>query len=308
MITIVIAPFFQYMRAHFEKIPIASGRSFTVREWNVTRQETIWHFHPEIEITLITGGSGRRFVGNCIESYKTGDLVLLGSNLPHFWRNEDLDPAMRSKSLVVQFHPDFMGRDFWNHPELTAIGRLFTRATRGIRFQGGTAKSVAVRMRRLARLGGLNALMELLSILGELAGAKNARLLASPTYEPSLDKRAEERLARVYNFLMTHFREPLTLVGIAKVAAMSPEAFSRYFKKKTGRNVSLFLSELRVDYSARLLAETSLTVTEISGEAGFATLSNFNRRFRALMKCTPSDYRRALEKTPLAGDEADGAP
>lgn len=285
------------MLARFEKIPAPAHRSFHHRELRVARFDAPWHFHPEIELTLIVAGRGRRFVGDSIEPFAEGDLVLLGPNLPHFWRSEGHPAGGRrhsAQAVVVQFPADFLGGDLWTKPEFAAIHRLLGRAQRGIHFTGAKAHAAAARLRGLGARRQCPAVLELLAILDLLASARRAQPLASEAYEPGLDRHAERRLARVYHFLLEHCLEPLTLAEIARVAAMTPAGFSRYFKRATGRNVSAFLNELRVDHAARLLRETTDGITRIAGAAGFPTLSNFNRRFRERLRCAPRDYRRVF--------------
>ncbi|MBI2497575.1 MAG: AraC family transcriptional regulator, partial [Opitutae bacterium] len=241
------------MRARFEKVPSVADRSFYLREQRLARFDAPWHFHPEIELTLVAEGRGQRFVGNSIEPFAEGDLVLLGSNLPHFWHSEGRPAhAGRAHSVVVQFRPDFLGGELWTRPEFAAIRRLLQRAQRGLHFIGLPARAAAQRLRALGVQRGCQAVLELLAILDLLAAARRVRPLASEAYEPSLDRHAEKRLARVYGFLMEHYLEPLTLAEIARVAAMTPAGFSRYFKRVTGRNVSDFLNELRVNHAAQL--------------------------------------------------------
>lgn len=284
------------MLARFEKVPSTAHRSFHHRELRVARFDAPWHFHPEIELTLIVAGRGRRFVGDSIEPFGEGDLVLLGPNLPHFWRTEERPTRGRraAHAVVVQFPPDFLGGEIWTRPEFAAIRRLLLRAQRGLHFTGAAGRAMAERVRALGGRRGCPAVLELLAILDLLASARNARQLASEAYEPSLDRHAERRLARVYGFLLGHYLEPLTLAEIARVAALTPAGFSRYFKRATGRNVSDFLNELRVDHAARLLRETTDGITRIAGASGYATLSNFNRRFRARLRCAPREYRRVF--------------
>jgi AraC-like DNA-binding protein len=279
------------MKARFEKVLPAPGRSLHVVERQVARFDAPWHFHPEIELTLIVQSQGRRFVGDNVERFGAGDLVLLGPNLPHFWHNEGA--AERAHSVVVQFHPGMLGPKFWLAPEMQKIRRLLRRSERGLAFTGRRAKQAEARLRVLGARAGLETLLEVLAIL-ELLTRARARELASPAYAPSLNRQTEARLARVYALLTTRFREPLTLVQIAQVAAMTPAAFSRYFKRAAGRNVSDLLNDLRIDHAARLLAETQRSVSDIAHESGFATFSNFNRRFRERLKCAPRDYRNSL--------------
>lgn len=289
------------MRARFEKIAPAPGRSLVALERRLARFDAPWHFHPEIELTLIVASRGRRFVGDSIEPFGPGDLVLIGPNLPHFWHNEGRPRAgEKAHSVVVQFLPDFWGAELWEKPELAQVRRLLARAERGLHFPARAAAPIAERLRRLPSLEGLSAALELLAVLQALAGLRpGARPLASVGYAPSLDRRTKDRLARVYAFLLARFRDPLTLAEIAREAAMTPAGFSRHFKRVTGRNVSTFLNELRIGHAARLLGETTRTVGDIAVDSGFATLSNFNRRFREQLRCAPRDYRRMLGAPPL---------
>lgn len=282
------------MRAKFQKVPVNPERSFHLLERKLPRFTAPWHFHPEVELTLILAGRGRRFVGDSIEPFAEGDFVLIGPNLPHFWQSEEPRGDARAHCMVVQFSPEVLGDRFLALPEFAAVRRLLTASSRGLQFTGQAAVEASLRLRALGTISGMSALLEFFAILDILAHAGAKRRLTSLAYEPSLDVQAERRLARVYKFLTARFREPLPLSQIARVAAMTPPGFSRYFRRVTGRNVSAFLNDLRVDHSARLLAESDRTVADIAGAVGYETLSNFNRRFRERMGMPPREYRQTL--------------
>ena len=286
------------MRARFEKVADDPQRSFQAREWRLERFDAPWHFHPEIELTLIVEGSGRRFVGDSIEPFEAGDLVMLGSGLPHFWQSGGEAVA---HSVVVQFRSDFLGGSIWEKPEFERIRRLIARAGRGLHFTGASAIEVAAGMRTLPDLTGMTGLARLLALLDKLAGIRRARPLASAVYAPVLNRQAEERISRVYAYAAEHFRDEVTLADLARAAAMSPAAFSRYFKHTTGRAPSDFLNDLRVEQACRQLRESNHTVTWIATDVGFATVTNFNRRFRERIGTTPRDYRRSFADQPVAG-------
>ena len=85
--------------------------SFDIRYEKVPYFDNPWHYHPELELTLITKSQGTRFVGDNIERFKEGDLVLLGSNLPHYWRNDSLHYTPNStemaEAMILRFRLDF---------------------------------------------------------------------------------------------------------------------------------------------------------------------------------------------------------
>jgi AraC-like DNA-binding protein len=283
------------MRARFEKVTADPQRSFFVCERKLARFDAPWHFHPEVELTLIVKGSGRRFVGDSIESFAEGDLVLLGPNLPHFWQSGESRPAAGcAHSVVIQFKRDFIGEAVWAQPEFSSIAHLLARSARGLHFTGRAAHKAAEDLRALPQAEGMAGLSRLLQVLGLLARDRQARPLASLSYAPVLNRETEARVARVYEYAASHFQEAVTLPQLARVAAMSPAAFSRYFKRVTGRAPSDFLNDLRLDHACRLLRESNLTITRVSADAGFNTLTSFNRRFRERTGATPRDYRRML--------------
>src|SRR6516162_360079 len=149
------------MKARIERVSAGPAASFVCRRRVDARFGFAWHFHPELELTLIVRSRGRRFVGDSIEPYEDGDLVLLGPNLPHTWHS-DAGRQGRHEAVFCQFSPDFLGRAFLESPELAGVGRLLERSARGLRFGGRTQKAVARRMEGLDRLEGLPRLAALM--------------------------------------------------------------------------------------------------------------------------------------------------
>ena len=109
------------MKALYEHISTGGQASFAFRTFSIRQFPFKWHFHPEYELTLIPTGRGKRFVGDHIDDFASGDLVLLGPNLPHTWYS----PAAKGrkytmqKSVVIQFLQAFMGEGFFQRPEMS---------------------------------------------------------------------------------------------------------------------------------------------------------------------------------------------
>jgi len=282
----------RFSKASYERVDPEPGRSFAFRKFDLLRFDSPWHFHPEIELTLILAGRGRRFVGDHIEDYGPGDLVLVGPGLPHYWHSEPAKGSDgRVRSLVFQFLPDFLGHEFLEMPEMKGVARLFRKASRGLHFHGDTRDEVADVMNGLEKRAGAGQLMGLLNILNLLGEARDARMLASQGFSPVFDTLAEERINRSQNYVLEHLSEPIHLEQVASHVNMSPSAFSRYFKKVMGKTFSRFVNELRVGQACRALLETDLSIAEIAFRSGYNNLSNFNRRFLELRGVNPRSFR-----------------
>jgi len=256
-------------------------------EWN-------WHYHPEFELTLILKGSGTRLVGDHTDSYAPKDLVLLGENLPHTWVSEERPgPRLdtRNRALVIQFHSHALPEPLLALPEFSGIGGLLKSAARGLRFTPALAKMVEPAMKEALESAGLRRWSKLLEILEILAKA-SPEVLASPSYSSRQFQEMGSRLGRVMAHLENNFRADVTMEEMARVAGLSPGAFSRFFKKLAHRTFVSYRNACRIREACRLLAESDLSITAIAFDCGFNNLANFNRRFLEEKGMTPRQYRR----------------
>lgn len=285
------------MRARLEDLRWNEETSFLVRSFDLPRFDVPWHFHPELELTLILEGEGDRCIGDRLERFEGGDLVLLGPNLPHYWRSSmsQAAPEGRARAVVVHLREDSLGAGFLDLPEAREWKHLFAVASRGLAFGQEVAAVLAPQLVALASLeqAGGHRLISLLQILDVLVKAlPKAQVMAGNLLPPSRDELATGRMRRVYDHLYEHLTEPVSLAQVALVAGMSEAAFSRYCHRVTGRTFTRLVNDLRVARACQALIETGETVSEVAFQAGFQSLSNFNRVFVELKKMTPSDYRQ----------------
>jgi AraC-like DNA-binding protein len=281
------------VKAHLEPIPSAARGSFAVREFLAEKFPLGWHFHPEIELTWVLSSSGRRWVGDHVANYGPGDLVLIGSKVPHYWANDlSGNPADKAHSLVIQFRDDCFGDGFWDLVELQAIGRLLHRARRGLQFHGQTRDRVIGAMRGMIAASGADRLIALLGILDQLAADGGAVPLSSPDFSPILDGMSASRMDAIYAYIAEHYSGDFTHRELAERVGMKPSALSQYFKRNLGTTLSSFLAEYRIGQACRRLIVTDKPVCEIAFECGFDGLSGFNSWFRRLRGMSPSEFRR----------------
>jgi AraC-like DNA-binding protein len=282
----------------FERTPRQQWESFHCEVVRGSSYHATWHFHPECQITLVLKSHGYRLVGDNITTLRPGDLVLVGANLPHVWYQDDSTTASPDAvhAIVVRFTETFLGPAFLEVPEMHLVLRLLKRAKRGLVITGSTREQVSAKMQRLPATSGLERLAGLLSILATLAESTELKPIASPGFAPALGGGDQERVERVIGFIDRHLDEEIDREVLAREAHLSPGAFSRFFKLRTGKTPRRYLNEVRVGRACRLLSEVDLKVTDIALRSGFQNLANFNRRFRQIMRMTPQTYRRQMRQ------------
>lgn len=260
-----------------------------------------WHFHPEVELTLVEKGGTHRWIGDKISAIEEGDLVMIGPNLPHDFRNE-VSPGMPAKkvhAIVIQFHPDFLGSTWLDRNGMHQVQRLFQLATHGIQIKGATRTKVTNLMKKAVKLEGIQRLIVILEILAIMSESKEIVEIASPGFTPEIQVSDKARMSQVASYIEQHIEYPIYLSEVADHVGMTKVTFSRYFRSRTGKTFPAYLNELRVARVCRLLAETDATVSEIALNCGFDSMANFEKQFFRLQACSPKAYRqKALRILP----------
>ncbi len=284
------------MKAVFEKTPRAQWESFHCEVVRGASYNAMWHFHPEYQLTLVLRSRGHRMVGDNITPLRPGDLVLVGSNLPHVWHQATdssggrPDPGVHA--IIVRFLGTCLGAEFLEKPELESVRQLLRRAARGLVIGGKARELVTERMQRLAASRGLARIIELLAILDFLAESRELKPIASAGIVPAVAHGDQDRMQRVCRYIDAHLTEPIERDAVAAEAHLSAGAFSRFFRVRTGKTLPEYVNALRIGRACEQLAEGTAKVTDIAMDCGFRNLANFNRHFRALTKLSPRDYRR----------------
>jgi AraC-like DNA-binding protein len=258
-----------------------------------------WHYHPEFELTLIIKSYGQRQVGDSIENFEPGDLVLVGQNLPHVWKNDEIffsgKANMIAQAIVVKFLPDFAGTDFLNRPELTKVRKLlFELAPRGVKPTGNLRKKVEQIMLKMLTMDNTERLIHLLMILDLLSKSKEFKLLASISYRNE-KKENTHRLSKVLDFIMENYQENITLEDVASIINMNRNAFCRFFKKGTRKSLFTILNEVRISKACQHLVQTDMNISEVCYANGFNNISSFNKAFKKIIGTSPLRYRKKMK-------------
>ena len=260
------------------------------------------HCHDIMELNFVENAAGaRRVVGDSSEVIGDCDLVLItSSDLEHVWEQHECK-SDDIHEVTVQFYIHFEDEHtpFRTNP-YKSIYRMMMRAKRGLAFRMSAIMTIYPRLVKLASIDD-NFLMahELMYILHELSKFDDAYELASSTFAKVEVSSESRRVLKVKDFINTHINDELRLEQLANLVGMTPTAFSRFFKLRTGKTLSEYIVDIRLGQAARLLVDTADSVSEICWNCGFNTLSNFNRLFRKSKGCSPTEFREKYSKTKV---------
>ena len=288
------------MKVVYEKVVPPADSSFAVVDKRARAFDGKYHFHPEIEITLIERGVGRRVVGDKIDSFAPGDLVLLGANLPHQYVTEP-QPQQPSESplaaaKVIQFLPELFDDALLRLPELARVAAMLKRSMRGLCFGGKTAERSRHLISRLFDARGSRRLLLLLELLDNLSLDSRAAPIASAGYSTNITPREGDLTDRALQYLGRRYAEPIRLAHLCDHLHVAPATCTRLLRKSVGRSFKTLLHEIRISHACRILLETSRPISDAAYASGFQNLSNFNRHFRKFKGCTPREYRNLMRR------------
>lgn len=285
------------MKAHYKHItPVESNLFKSIIQENNKEFDYPWHYHPEYELTYILTSHGVRYVGNSIENFFDDDLVLLGSNLPHCWINTS-EQQQQASAIVVYIKEEFLDETWMQSCEFEAIRKLLHLSAKGIKFDKAVALKVKQKCFDLLKLPPLERLILLLQILQELAQTTQFHLLCELGFSYALNDSNNERINTIYQYIQKHYREKISLRGIAAEVNMSEEYFSRFFSKVMKKPFFEFLNEYKINRACKLLIETDKQVSEVCYASGFESIPFFFRQFKKFKDCQPKMYRLTYKKT-----------
>ena len=256
------------------------------------------HRHRDFELNFVENAAGaQRVVGDNVETIGDYDLVLIGGeNLEHVWKQGECR-STDIREITIQFSADLFTDGLLTKNQFASIKEMLHRAEHGLSFPlptiiqvYSTLNTVAAEKERFVQF------INFLYLLYQLSLAPDARVLAGSSSAQQDRAQEEDRIQTVRQYIDDHFTENPTLSELADLVCMTPSAFSRFFKLRTGTSLSNYIIDVKLAYAVRLLVDSSLTISEICYECGFNNQSNFNRIFKAKKGQTPRDFRASFKK------------
>ncbi len=271
--------------------------SFSARKDNTPQYHNIWHYHEELELIYFAEGSGTQFIGDSVRRFESGDMTLVGSNLPHYWLFDEIylkeDNPHTADIRVLHFKENFWGNEFTNLPENKNIKDLMRISKRGIALSKSRRTGIIPQIDAILHTAGTARIIYLLQILMSISEEEQHDLLTSSSFTIQSQDQDADRMRIAMHYIGENYRDQIRLQELASLTGMTPNSFCRYFKSQLGKTLFQFLIEMRVKTACNLLLENKQTIKQICFESGFQNFSSFHKYFKNITGTTPLNYQKS---------------
>jgi AraC-like DNA-binding protein len=291
------------MKLHLLNRTKFDNTSFSVNINDYKHFLKLWHYHPELELVTILRSTGTRFIGDSIEKFEEGEVVLIGKNLPHKWLNDDVyfldDPKLTAKAVAIHFREEFLGDVFDRAPEMMSISNLLKRSAQGIKFVG-LEKELIDKIINLNINNVFERTIKFIEILYVLSNHKNIKILSSSGFKSPELSVGNKSLDKMYDYIFDNFKNNISSKDIADILCMNQASFSRFFKRIHRKTFTRYLNEIRIGYACKMILESKYNISSICYDCGYNNLSNFNRHFKDIKGMSPTEFIKAHLKKEKA--------
>jgi len=276
------------------KVPVSEEASFRIQVDEMSYFYDKFHHHPEVQITWIQKSYGSLLMGNAIVPFFENDVLVIGGNTPHSFRNDEFffknNKSDAAKSTSILFDENAFGKNFFEIPEMKKVKTFIRKAGKGFQIKGEAKEKIIERLKIIDRKNGIERFIIFMEILNILSTSKEKDVISNLDFLGKLNSTESKKLEVVFQYIMDNFQQPIKLESAAAVANLSVSAFCRFFKVRTRKTFSQFVNELRISMACKKLLMDDISISEICYEVGFSNLSNFNRQFKKITKFTPSQF------------------
>lgn len=267
---------------------------------NQTFLSSPFHAQPELELVFILKGYGKRIIGNNVESFEAGDMVFIGSNVPHVWISDEAfyekNLCLNSEAIVTYFNPVIFEQFFNSVKEFSAIKEMIQQSSRGIRILGNSRNIIAEKLIKLGNKTGFEKIEGFLQILHLISISKDISFIVN--IENGNDYHIDsDRLIEVFKYVKEHISEQISLKDVADIACMTEQSFCRYFKNRTKKNFFQYLKDHRMIHASEILIQSKdKSISQIAFECGYNSSSHFCKIFKDYYGQSPYQYKGKIHK------------
>lgn len=276
------------------KVPVSEETSFRIQVDRLKHFYDKFHHHREVQITWIQKSHGSLMMGNTIATFEENDLLVIGADVPHSFRNDEVfyekNENQTAEATSILFDENAFGKYFFDLPEMKNIKIFIKNADKGYRIKGETKNEIIAHLKSIEEKNGAERFLILMKILNLLSISKEVELLSNLSFLGNPTSSESKNLETVFQYMLDHHQRTIKLEEVAKIANLSVSAFCRFFKLRTRKTFSQFVNEFRISVACKKLLLDDFSISEVCYEVGFTNLSNFNRQFKKITGFTPSQY------------------
>jgi AraC-like DNA-binding protein len=277
-------------------IPVAHDKSV------ITQQDELLYFYPhlhrhkEAQVTWIQSGEGTLIAGNNMHAFKAGEIYFLAADQPHLFKSppEYFLPENKKiiKALTIFFDPNGSLSSLFDLPEIKVFKDFIQQNTQGFKLPSEYVEKVSRVMLEIKSASGPDLMIHFLRLLRKLQNIQaKPEPLSAFGISPGITESEGIRISNIYNYILQHYSEAITLNDVSREAFMTPQAFCRYFKKHTGHTFISFLNEMRINEACKKLTGNKYeSISVVAYKCGFTSITNFNRVFKSVMGNSPRGY------------------
>lgn len=271
-------------------VPVFDDKSFIYDHVHIAWNEQItFHQHAEWELSYVITGSGTRIVGDLMESFSKGEVVLIPSNIPHCWSFDKNihDNKGKIENITIIFPDSLFDKCAYVFPETKQYISYISQYKQAIKFEKNTLQKLQKIMRTMFLQNDMERLSSLINLFTVIASSSETSVVGFCKKQDYNTARFEE----VYRFIANNYQHNISLDDVANYVHMNRSSFCSFLKRAIGKSFFTILNEYRIESSCLMLRETTMPIADICYAVGFNDVPYYNRTFKKLKRKTPKDYR-----------------
>ncbi len=275
-------------------VPVPDNKSI------VTKEESLPHFYPhlhrhhEVQLTWVIKGEGTLVTDNNMHSFQSNEIYWIGANQSHVFKSDPTyfeDSTKKTHTIDIFFSIDSQLNSFFSIPEIKNLKDFVQQHNSGFRIPQSAVKELSEKIVFIRNSSGVEQFFAFIELLKTISSFEHLEPLSSKAETVSYSDHEGIRIATIYNYVMQHYNQPITLEEVSKLAYMTPQAFCRYFKKHTHHTLVSFVNQVRINEACKKLVDKKYdSIASVAYNTGFNSITNFNRVFKSVVKKSPKEY------------------
>lgn len=253
------------------------------------------HRHEEMQLCLIEKGEGTLVINNEMHRFVPGDIFCIGANQPHVFKSDPVyfeqHHPKKVKALNLFFNPQTHLRGLFDLEEMDVVKQLLISFNTGFYIPAADGKFLSTKIKEVFCQQHIDQFLSFIALLNHLTQTGSLKMLSQHDELSAVSENEGIRISQIYHYIMMNYNRQITLEEIAGKANMTPQAFCRFFKKRTMRTFVSFLNEVRVNEACQKLIKDGFeSISLVAYNCGFNSVTHFNRIFKTIMNNSPSKY------------------